>query len=75
MKEKVLGVSMKANMKVSEQCRISASKGNQTLGIIRRNTSITYKENSLIVPHCKAIVIHHLEYCIHAWSPYLRKDI
>ena len=48
VKEKYLGVSMNANMKVSEQCRIAASKGNQILGMIRRN--ITYKEKSLIVP-------------------------
>ena len=27
--EKGLGVTMNANMKVSEQCRIAASKGNQ----------------------------------------------
>ena len=58
---------------VSEQCRIAASKGNQVLGMIRRN--ITYKEKSLIVPLYKAIVRPHLEYCIQAWSPYLRKDI
>ena len=73
VKEKYLGVSMNANMKVSEQCRIAAFKGNQVLGMIRIN--ITYKENSLIVPLYKAIVIPHLEYCIHASSPYLRKDI
>ena len=30
-KEKYLGVSMNANMKVSEQCRIAASKGNQII--------------------------------------------
>ena len=30
VKEKYLGVSMNANMKVSEQCRIAASKGYQT---------------------------------------------
>ena len=41
--------------------------------MIRRN--ITYKEKSLIVPLYKAIVRPHLEYCIQAWSPYLRKDI
>ena len=72
-KEKDLGVTMNANMKVSEQCRIAAFKGNQVLGMIRRN--ITYKEKSLIVPLYKAIVRPHLEYCIQAWSPYLRKDI
>ena len=69
VKEKGLGVTMNANMKVSEQCRIAASKSNQVLGIIRRN--ITYKDKSLIVPLYKAIVRPHLEYCIQAWSPYL----
>ena len=48
-------------------------KGNQVLGMIRRN--ITYKEKSLIVPLYKAIVRPHLEYCIQAWSPYFRKDM
>ena len=59
VKEKDLGVTMNANMKVSEQCRITASKGNQILGMILRN--ITYKEKSLIIPLYKAIVIPHLE--------------
>ena len=59
VKEKYLGLSMNANMKVSEQCRIAASKGNRALGMIRRN--ITYQENSLIVPLYKAIVRPHLE--------------
>ena len=54
MREKYLGVTMNVNMKVSEQCRIAASKGNQVLGMIRRN--ITHKENSCIVPLYKAIV-------------------
>ena len=31
-KEKDLGLTMNANMKVSEQCRIAASQGNQVLG-------------------------------------------
>ena len=63
---------MNTNMKVSEQCSIASSKGNQVLGMIRRN--ITYKDKNLIVPLYKAIVRPHLEYCIQAWSPYLRKD-
>ena len=73
VKEKDLGVTMNANMKVSEQCRMAASKGNQVLGMIRRN--ITYKEKSLIIPLYKAIVRPHLEYCIQAWNPHLRKDV
>ena len=64
---------MNANMKLSEQCRIAASKGNQVLGMIRRN--ITYKEKSLIVPLYQAIARPHLEYCIQAWGPDLRKAI
>ena len=64
---------MNAKMKVSEQCRIAAYKGNQVLRMIRRN--ITYNEKSLIVALYKAIVRLHLEYCIQAWSPNTRKDI
>ena len=71
--EKDLGVTYSAIMKVSEQCRIAASKGNQILGLIRR--TITYKEKQLIVPLYKAIVRPHLEYCIQAWRPYRKKDI
>ena len=73
VQEKDFGVSMNANRKVSEQCRIAASEGNQVLGMIRRN--ITCKEKSLILPLYKAIVRPHLEYCIQAWSPYSRKEI
>ena len=73
VKENDLGVTMNANMRVLEQCRIAASKGNQVLGMIRRN--ITYNEKSLIVPLYKAIVIPHLEYSIQAWTPHLRKEI
>ena len=71
--EKVLGVTFSADMKVSEQCGIAASKGNQILGLIRR--TIMYKEKQLIVPLYKAIVRPHLEYCIQAWRPYRKKDI
>ena len=60
-------------MKVSEQCGIAASKGNQILGLIRR--TIVYKEKQLIVPLYKAIVRPHLEYCIQAWRPYRNNDI
>ena len=44
IKEKDLGLTVSADMKVSEQCGIAASQGNKILGLIRRN--ITYKEKS-----------------------------
>ena len=73
VKEKDLGVTISADMKVSEQCGIAASKGNQILRLIRIN--ITYKGKKLIIPLYKAIVRPHLEYCIQAWRPYRKKDI
>ena len=42
VKEKGLAVTTCADMNVSEQCGIAVSKGNQILGLIKRN--ITYKE-------------------------------
>ena len=71
--EKDLGVTFSGDMKVSEQCGIAASKGNQILGLIRR--TITYVEKHLIVPLYKAIVRPLLEYCIQAWKPYHKKNI
>ena len=59
--KKDLGLTFSADMKVSEQCWIAASNGNQILGLIRR--TITYKVKQLIVPLYKAIVRPHLEYC------------
>ena len=65
--EKDLGVTFSADMNVSEQCGIAASKGNQN--------TIMYKEKHIIVPLHKAIVRPHLEYFIQAWRPYRKKDI
>ena len=71
--EKDLGVTFSADMKVSEQCGIAASKGNQILGLIMR--TVMYKGKQPIVPLYKAIVKPHSEYCIRAWRPYRKKDI
>ena len=37
VKEKDLWLTISADMKVSEQCAIAAAKGNQIIGLIRRN--------------------------------------
>ena len=65
--------TVSADITVSEQCGLAAAKGNQILGLIRRN--ITYMDKTLIIPLYKAIVRPHLEYCIQAWRPYQKKDI
>ena len=65
--EKDLGVTFSADMKVSEQCGIAASKENLIQSI--------YKEKQLIVLLYKAIVRPHLEYSIQAWRPFRKKDI
>ena len=44
VKEKDLGITVSAGMKISEQCGIAASKGNQIVGLIIRN--IAYKDKS-----------------------------
>ena len=73
VKEKDLGITISADMKVSEQCGIAAFRDNKILGLIRRN--IAYKEKELIIPLYKAIVRPHVEYCIQVWRPYHKKDI
>ena len=73
VKENNLGITISADMKVSEQCGIAAVKGNQILGLSRRN--IVYKEKELIIPLYKTIVRLHLEYRIQAWRPYCKKYI
>ena len=42
LKEKDLWLTIRADMKVSEQCGIAATKGNQIIRVIRRN--IVYKK-------------------------------
>ena len=53
VKENDLGATINADMKVSEQCGIAASKGNQIVGLIKKN--ITYMEDMLIIPLYKAM--------------------
>ena len=45
LKENDSGVTLSADMNVSQQCGIAASKGNNILGLIRRNTTCMKKAN------------------------------
>ena len=66
VKEHYLGVNMIADVKVSEQCSIAASKNNNILMLIRRNK--IYKEKMYYVSVKRNMP--HLEYCMEAWRPY-----
>ena len=69
----MLGLTISADMKVSEQCGIAAAKGNQILGLISRY--IVYNDKELIIPLYKTIVRSYLEYCIQAWRPPIARRI
>ncbi len=71
--EKDLGVIISCNGKSSEQCTLAVKKANAILGMIKRN--ILYKSKDNMVRLYKSLVRPRLEYCIQAWSPFLRKDI
>ena len=47
-KEKELGVTFSPEMKVSEKCGIAASKGSQSIGLIKR--TLRYKETANYTP-------------------------
>ena len=52
---------------------LAVKKANGILGMIKRN--IKFKSKNVIIKLYKSLVRPRLEYCIQAWSPYLRKDI
>ena len=71
--EKDLGVIVSNDLNPSKKCLAARNKANKMLGIIRRNVS--YKSKQVITKLYDCYVRPHLEYCIQAWSPYLRKNI
>jgi hypothetical protein len=71
--EKDLGITMHKSLSVSRQCAEAAKKGNRAVGQIKR--TISNKSKDIVVPLYKSLVRPHLEYCVQAWSPYLKKDI
>ena len=71
--ERDLGVIITDNMKAGSQCVKAAASGNKVLGLIKRVFASRSKE--VILPLYKTIVRPHLEYCVQAWRPFLKKDI
>ena len=73
VEERDLGIIVRNYLKVSSQCVKVVKTAKQVLGMIKRTFS--YKTIDNLLPLYKSLVIPHLEYCMQAWSPHLRKDI
>jgi hypothetical protein len=71
--ERDLGIMVSRELKTSLQCAKAAAKASSVLGMIRRHFEDLDGDSFLIL--YKGFVRPHLEYCVQAWSPHLRKDI
>ena len=71
--ERDLGVIMHYSLKPSRQCAEAAKKGNRILGLMKR--TIVSRDKDIITRLYKTLVRPHLEYCVQAWNPFLKKDI
>ena len=71
--ESDLGVVMDSSRKPSLQCIKAVKNANVILGMIKRN--IVFRSKLVVIKLYKALVRLRLEYCVQAWSPYVKKEI
>jgi ribonuclease P/MRP protein subunit RPP40 len=71
--ERDLGVIVQQDLKWSKQCSKSVSTANRILGMIK--ISFCYLNKDVVLKLYTSLVRPHLEYCLQAWRPYLKKDI
>ena len=70
---KDLGAFITKDLKCHEQHVQSAKKAQSVLGMVKRHFKKTDKDDFKALYN--TYIRPHLEYCIHAWSPHLKKDI
>ena len=70
-KERDLGVIIDSSEKVGGQCAMVVRRANNVLRQIRRK--IKCKSKNVILRLYKSLVRPHLDYCVQAWCPYLKK--
>ena len=71
--EKDLGVIIHSSGKPSAQVAAAALKANSVLGQLLR--AFTYRDKHTYIKLYKQYVRPHLEFCVQAWSPWLKQDI
>ena len=71
--EKDLGVHTNSNLTPSQQCIKSVMKAMSVFGMMKRRFGMVDREDFLLV--YKTYVRPHVEFCIQAWSPHLKRDI
>ena len=71
--ERDIGVLISNDLKPSLQCASAAQKANQLLG--RMSRSFSYRDKYTWIRLYKVYVRPLLEYCVQAWSPWLKSDI
>jgi hypothetical protein len=71
--ERDLGVIVHRSLKSARQCSEAAKKANRILGMVKR--TIVSRDKEIMMRIYKTVVRPHLEYCVQAWSPHLKKDI
>ena len=71
--EKDLGVWISKDLKPSVQCGKAAAKAMQALRTVRKTFLSITRSNFHVL--YKTFIRPHLEFCIQAWRPYLKKDV
>ena len=70
--EKDLGVIIQNNLKWNVQCAQAVNKASRVLGMVKR-TFNCLDIDMFKTLYC-SLVRPHLEFCVQAWSPHLKKD-
>jgi hypothetical protein len=67
-----LGVQIAANFTPTAQCEAAAKKAKKAFYLLKR--TMASRDPEVLLPLYKVHVRPHLEYCIQAWSPCMKKD-